>query len=151
MGHEVSVMRAAELLDERNPHSRVSLELRQLQRVYYVPQVAGDHVGTSWLSWTIGVGSAERLVEVLDQVVGMLQAYGQTEKIVGQACARAVSRTAGLVLNETLRLAKARGVDEHPHVAAHGGRQIAPAADLQRDDATESARQLLRGKVMLRV
>src|SRR5262249_41352777 len=40
---KIAVMRAAELVDQRNPHPAVDLELLHLERVDFVAKIAGDH------------------------------------------------------------------------------------------------------------
>ena len=88
-------------------------------------------------SSTRSVDTGQCLIEIADQVVGMLQPDRQSQQVLREVGSRAVGGGAGLVLNKALRAAEAGGSGEQPHPGRHGGRGRSPAAQLAGDDSPE--------------
>src|SRR5205809_761972 len=78
----------------------------------------------------IALPSRQRLLEVFDQVVRVLETDRQPQEIVRRARAGALDR--GAVLDETLRPAEAGGAREHAELGRHVHRARPVAAHLHR-------------------
>src|SRR5437867_5338835 len=91
--------------------------------------------------------SCESLLEVVDQVVGVLEADRKPQQVLRRSGARTLDR--GAVLDEALRPAEARGSREDPQLRRHlhGARPI--ALHLPRDHAPEG-RHLTAGHAVRR-
>src|SRR3989454_1101270 len=67
--------------------------------------------------------SRERLIEVLDQVVGVLESDAEAQQVLG--CARPGPFDRGAMLDEALGSAEARRPREDTHLRRHGQRAVA--------------------------
>src|SRR5205823_10238143 len=94
----------------------------------------------------IALPSRQRLLEVFDQVVRVLETDRQPQEIVRRARAGALDR--GAVLDETLRPAEAGGAREHAELGRHVRRARPVAAHLHRHHSAErghlAARDVVR-------
>src|ERR1043166_4847742 len=92
------------------------------------------------------IALTQGLPEILDEVVGMLEADAEPQEIVGRARGRALHGRA--MLEQALRRAERRGAREDPHLAGHGERRVAPAAHLHREHAAEARHLAVRHRVL---